>query len=166
MIDRKSGLARDIKQSKPFDSLGDEAAIGLLHTADVIRRFFESYFDGIGLTGQQFNVLRILRGAGADGLPTLEIASRMIEKTPGITRMIDRLERKGLVRRVRGSDDRRCVYCHITEEGLALIGGLDEPLREAHQEVLAMLSEEDQLKLIELLDSIRAGHADRDRTER
>jgi DNA-binding MarR family transcriptional regulator len=136
----------------------EDAVIGLLRAADGIRRFFEGHFEGFGLTGQQFNVLRILQGAGAEGLPTLEIANRMIERTPGITRMIDRLERKGLVRRVRGSDDRRCVYCFITESGKALIEGLDEPLREAHHEVLAMLSEKEQLKLIELLDSIRAGH--------
>ena len=136
----------------------EEAATGLLRTADLMRRFFEGHFEGLGLTGQQFNVLRILRGAGANGLPTLEIANRMIEKTPGITRMIDRLERKGLVRRVRGSDDRRCVYCFITKEGNALIGRLDGPLRDAHHEALAMLSEREQLKLIELLDSIQAGH--------
>ena len=158
MVNQQSGLARDIRQSKPFVSLGEEAALGLLLTADVIRRFFEGCFDGVSLTGQQYNVLRILRGAGADGLPTLEIANRMIEKTPGITRMIDRLETKRLVRRVRGSDDRRCVYCFITPDGEQLIARLDEPLRRAQHEVLAMLSEKQQRDLIELLDSIRGGH--------
>ncbi|MCZ6917387.1 MAG: MarR family transcriptional regulator [Gemmatimonadetes bacterium] len=158
MVNQQSGLARDVRQSKTFASLSEQAALGLLITADVIRRFFEGVFEGVSLTSQQYNVLRILRGAGADGLPTLEIANRMIEKRPGITRMIDRLETKGLVRRVRGSDDRRCVYCFITPDGARLIARLDEPLRRAQHEVLAMVSEKQQRKLIELLDSIRAGH--------
>src|ERR1051326_91268 len=86
----------------------------LLSTADRIRTLFETVCAPFDITGQQYNVLRILRGAEPNGLPTLTVADRVIEKTPGITRMIDRLESKGLATREIRPHDRRCVYCRIT----------------------------------------------------
>jgi DNA-binding MarR family transcriptional regulator len=108
-VTRRSQIQDEIKQRKPFHSLGQEAVISLLRTADVVRAHFEKQLAPYGVTLQQFNVLRILRGAGAGGLPTLEIGARMVERTPGVTRLIDRLERKDLVRRARGTEDRRVV---------------------------------------------------------
>ena len=90
-------IARELKQKKPFPSKAEEAAVTLMRTADVLRRFIGTVIEPHGITSQQYNVLRILRGAGERGLPTLEIAERMIESTPGITRLIDRLETKKLV---------------------------------------------------------------------
>ncbi len=84
---RESQLQREIKQRKPFQSRAQEAAIGLLRTADTVRREIASVVEPHGITLQQYNVLRILRGAGALGLPTLEIAARMVEQAPGITRL-------------------------------------------------------------------------------
>src|SRR5881394_1663967 len=98
----------------------------LLSTAKKVRTFFETVCAPFGITGQQYNVLRILRGAEPAGLPTLTIAERMIERTPGITRMIDRLAAKGLVAREVRPHDRRCVYCRITQKGLRLLKLLDE----------------------------------------
>jgi DNA-binding MarR family transcriptional regulator len=109
-----------------------------------------------GITHQQYNVLRILRGSHPQPLPTLEIAERMIEQTPGITRLLDRLETKQLVARERGSDDRRCVYCRISERGLALVGALDEPVRAVGRAAFATLSRAAQRELIARLDEIRA----------
>ena len=100
-------VAEEIKMGRAFRSLSLEGSLGLLRTADVIRRYFDSVVEPQGLTLQQYNVLRILRGAGPDGLPTLEVADRMVERAPGITRMLDRLMAKGLVVRERSTRDRR-----------------------------------------------------------
>lgn len=157
MSDR-SQLERELKQTRPFRSPYAEAAIGVIRTADVLRRRFDALFRPHGLTMQQYNVLRILRGARPESLPTMEIAERMIERTPGITRLVDRLEEKGLVRRGRSQEDRRRVLCSITEEGLDLLAELDEPVEEADEEALSMLAEEEVEALIGFLDRIREGH--------
>ncbi len=101
-----SRLQEEIKQTKPFRSVSQEAMIGLFRTTDMLRRRASTLLDPEGITPQQYNVLRILRGAGTEGLPTLEIASRMIEQAPGITRLLDRLETKRLVSRERCPEDR------------------------------------------------------------
>src|SRR5215470_7514740 len=98
-----------------------------MRTADLVRRHATALIEPQGITLQQYNVLRILRGAGADGLPTLEVADRMIEQTPGVTRLLDRLEAKQLVRRQRCPKDRRQHLCWITPKGLALLRKLDAP---------------------------------------
>jgi len=113
-------------------SPGGIAYVALLRTADRLKTYFETIVAPFDITGQQYNVLRILRGAEPEGLPTLTIAERMIERTPGITRMIDRLEAKGLVGREICPEDRRCVYCRITEKGLNLLELLDEPVDETN----------------------------------
>lgn len=157
-MSESSRLKRELKQTRPFRSPHQEAAIGLLRTADVLRRQFEELFRPHGITMQQYNVLRILRGARPEALRTMEIADRMIERTPGITRLVDRLEEKGLVRRTRSREDRRCVLCSVTDEGLELLEELDDPVDEADEEALAMLDEEEVERLIEYLDRIREGH--------
>ena len=111
----------------------DTPAVSLMRTADLVRRAVAVVIDGQGITLQQYNVLRILRGAGGEGLPTLEIAERMIEQTPGITRLLDRLEAKQLVGRERCPADRRQVTCRISREGLRLLAALDGPVAEAER---------------------------------
>lgn len=132
--------------------------MALLRTADVLRRRFESVFQPHGITSQQYNVLRILRGARPEALPTMEIADRMLERTPGITRLVDRLEEKGLVRRQRSQEDRRCVLCTVTEEGLELLAELEEPVDRADRDVVSMLDEDEVKELIGYLDRIRDGN--------
>lgn len=132
-----------------------EAAVSLLHTADLVRRSVGAVLDPHDITVQQFNVLRILRGAGEAGLPTLEIAERMVEQTPGITRLIDRLEAKQLVIRQPCSKDRRRIWCRITGEGLALLKRLDSPIRAAEQEGLGGLTASQLETLLSLLERIR-----------
>lgn len=154
---RESRLGREIRQTRPFQSPAHEATVGLMRTADMVNRRFASLYEPYDLTGQQYNVLRILRGARPDVLPTMEIAERMIQETPGITRLLDRLERKGLVARERCREDRRQVLCTITARGLDLLAQLDEPVAVANESMLEMLSESEVGRLISIMDRIRAG---------
>ena len=150
-----SRLQRELKQNRPFAAPTQEAAVGLMRTADLVRRSLAAVVEPLGITVQQYNVLRILRGAGEQGLPTLEIAERMIEQTPGITRLIDRLEAKELVVRERCATDRRQIFCRITNDGLALLAKLDEPIGDAEQDALSELSEHQLAQLLSLLDKAR-----------
>jgi DNA-binding MarR family transcriptional regulator len=157
-MEEMSQLQREIRQGKPFRSRGQEVVVALLRTADLVRRAVSQAVETHDITLQQYNVLRILRGAGQQGLPTLEIADRMIEHAPGVTRLLDRLEAKALVRRERCREDRRQVLCWLTPAGLELVERLDEPVDKADVEAVAQLTPEDQEKLLRLLDAVRAGH--------
>lgn len=139
-----------------FRTREQEAAVGLLRTTDAIRRHFSAIVEPHGITLQQYNVMRILRGAGKKGLPTLTIALRMVEQTPGVTRLIDRLVKKGLVARRPCDDDRRRVWCHITPVGLRLLAKLDEPVARGDSTSVAPLTPGELDRLIGLLDRIRA----------
>src|SRR5215475_6782532 len=150
-------VATDIRQTRPFARRGEEATVGLLLTADVVRRFGESLLASSGITLQQYNVLRILRGSRPDPLPTLDIAERMIEQAPGITTLLDRLERKGVIRRQRCSEDRGQVLCSITGKGLAKVDAVTAAIRKARQP-MNRLSRKDLGRLIRLLDAVRAAH--------
>lgn len=153
------GLQSEIQQTKPFRSQSQEAVLGLFRTTDILRRTLSQVLEGHGVTQQQYNVLRILRGVGDKGLPTLAIAERMVEHAPGITRLIDRLEKKGWVERQRSTGDRRRVVCRITGGGLSLLESLDGPINDLDDSWLAMLSEEEQGQLIHLLDRIRDAYS-------
>jgi len=133
--------------------------LGLLRTADRLRRHFERVLEPYGITGQQYNVLRILRGAGTAGIPTLDIAERLVEQTPGITRLLDRIEKKGWVRRERCAEDRRQVLCYSTAAGLTLLAQLDSVVDRRELEAVAGLSRAEQKQLIRLLDALRSGLA-------
>lgn len=154
---RETTVQEAIRQTRPFRSPGQEALIALMLTAEAVRWPLQELLDKRGLTPQQYNVLRILRGAGRGGLPTLEIAERMIERTPGISRLIDRLERKELVTRERSADDRRQVVCTITAEGLAVLRSLDRPVDKLDDDLLAPLSAKETRELIRLLNLVRNG---------
>ncbi|MEM7581773.1 MAG: MarR family transcriptional regulator [Acidobacteriota bacterium] len=160
MAQRSSRLEDEIHQTRPFRSTSQEAALSLFRTADIIRRKFSQVLEPKGVTQQQYNVLRILRGAGEDGLNTLAIGERMVERTPGITRLIDRLEKKSWVERQRAPGDRRCVVCRITPSGLQLLAELEAPMNDADDQALSMLSQSEQEQLVELLDRIRDGQSD------
>jgi DNA-binding MarR family transcriptional regulator len=132
----------------------------LLRTSDLLRRALSQVVDPEGITLQQYNVLRILRGAGEAGLPTLEIADRMVERSPGITRLLDRLEAKALVRRARCARDRRQVLCFITDVGLSLLARLDEPIALAEDAFLRPVAGPDMERLIGILEAVRLPHPD------
>ena len=154
-----SSLQRELKQRRPFPSVAQECVVALLRTTDLLRRRTAAVVETHGITLQQFNVLRILRGGAADdGLPTLEVAERMIEQTPGVTRLLDRLEAKKLVRRQRCPKDRRQHLCWITQEGSDLLAALDNPIVGSAGKNLKGLTAREQSALLGLLDAIRAAH--------
>jgi DNA-binding MarR family transcriptional regulator len=155
MAQVKAKSAGEAKQKHLMYPRQHDAVWGILRTADYLGRFCSPVFHQHGITSQQYNVLRILRGAGLGGLPTLDIAARMIEQAPGITRLLDRLERKKLVRRERPSDNRRQVLCYITKPGLDLLQELDAPVRNRVNEALHRLDESEIEELIRLLELAR-----------
>jgi len=153
-----SRLQQELKQRKPFQSIAQEALLGLMRTTDLVRRQASAFVEPHGITLQQYNVLRILRGAGTDGVPTLDVAERMVEQTPGITRLLDRLEAKGFVKRQRCPKDRRQHLCWITPKSAALLETLDRPMVQFGEQLMKGLKQEERVTLIRLLDALRAVH--------
>jgi DNA-binding MarR family transcriptional regulator len=146
------------KPKENFRSREQQATVGLLRTADAVKRSLAHVIEPHGITPQQYNVLRILRGAGPDGLPTLTIGERMIEQTPGVTRLVDRLERKGLVARTPCAKDRRRVFCRITPNGLDLLKELDDPVNRWDAQTVSILPPSELDSFITLLDRVRASN--------
>ncbi len=157
MPTRSSALVDELQQTRPFNSVAHEGVVSILRTAAVMQRVVAQVVDGSGITSQQYNVLRILRGAGETGLPTLAIRDRMIEEAAGITRLLDKLETSGHVRRERTTPDRRQVLCRITESGLRLLAELDQPVDDVNSSALGMLSLTEQEALVALLGAVRSG---------
>lgn len=153
----ESKIQKELQQTKPFESAAQEAGVALLRTSDQLQRRLAATVEPHGLTVQQYNVLRILRGAHPEAVPTLEIATRMIEQAPGITRLLDRLEAKKLIERVRCSKDRRRVLCTISSDGQALLARLEQPMLETLRACFQSLSAEKTRDLIQLLDDLREG---------
>ena len=150
-------LLTELRQTRPFRSRVEEGVVGLFRTAEVVRRALGAVLDERGgITLQQYNVLRILRGAGASGIPTLEIGERMVEQAPGVTRLLDRLEAKKMVRRERCRTDRRQVLCWIEPAGARLLDDLERPMRDAARRRLAGLDPRALETLITLMEAVRA----------
>jgi len=149
-------LQQELKQTVPFRSREQEAYLSLLRTADALEARVEAKLREFGLTGTQYNALRILRGAGTEGLPCTEIGERMITRDPDITRLLNRLQRRGLVARARGRSDRRVICGKITAPGLKLLREIDEPLERFGREILGHLSQEKLQQLVDLLELVRS----------
>jgi len=152
------GLQAELKQKKPFRSREEEAYLSLLRTADTLEANVEAKLKEFGLTGTQYNALRILRGAGAEGLPCSEIGERMITRDPDITRLLNRLQKHGLATRARAKSDRRVIHGKITAAGLKLLREMDEPVEKYSREILKHVGQEKLGQLIELLELVR-GHS-------
>jgi DNA-binding MarR family transcriptional regulator len=150
-------LRHELRQSRPFRSESQEATIALMRTASVVSRRMSRVVEPHGISLAQYNVLRILRGAGSDGLPTLAIRDRMIEEGSTVTRLLDKLEAASLVERSRCRPDRRQVLCFITAGGLSLLAMLDPQVDAADTAAVAMLEPDVRRQLIEILARIRAG---------
>ncbi len=150
------GLQAELKQKLPFTSLEQEASLSLMRTADAFQTEIEAWLKKYGLTGTQYNALRILRGAGPEGLPCREIGDRMITHDPDITRLLNRLETRGLVERSRDKKDRRVIYGKITSSGLKLLREMDGPIEKQGREMLRNVGQEKLKELIDLLELVRA----------
>ena len=161
MPSKPSAVQTEIRQTRPFRSRRQEATIALLRTASVVSRVLERVVEPAGLSLAQYNALRIVRGAGSGGIPTLGVRERMIQEGTTITRILDKLEASGLVRRERSTPDRRQVVCYVTPEGRQLLDGLDPKVNAADERVVAGLSGGEIDRLISTLDDIRGRNAAR-----
>ena len=148
-------IREEIKQGKPFDSLEEEVLIALLRTADQVGRRNAEVMKPYELSPTQYNALRILRGGGEKGLPCREIGERMINHDPDITRLLDRLVKRGLVERSREEKDRRVITTRITAAGLELLKKMDRPVSEFPRSLLSEMGEQRLQSLLRLLRSIR-----------
>ena len=149
-------LQDELKQTQPFPSLEEEVLIGLARTADALQRGFVGVFKTVGLSPTQYNVLRILRGAGGPGLSCGDIAERMVTRDPDLTRLLDRLESRHLISRARDGEDRRVVTTRITQAGLSLLEELEEPLASAQRRLLGHMGDTRLRALADLLDEARS----------
>jgi DNA-binding MarR family transcriptional regulator len=149
------GLQAELKQKLPFTSREQEAYLSLLRTADALQTQVEARLKDFGLTGTQYNALRILRGAGRAGLPCREIGERMITHDPDITRLLNRLTDRGFVARTRAQDDRRVIYGKITASGLKLLREMDGPIDKHGREMMRHVGQEKLKQLIQLLELVR-----------
>jgi DNA-binding MarR family transcriptional regulator len=154
MKNKPSKLYAEIRQSKPFAKLERELAVAVLRTGDVFHHGVDHALAPFGISMEQYNALRILRGAGEAGHPTLEISRRLISRSPNLTRLLDKLVEKDLAIRERGLEDRRQALLRITPKGLALLADCDRAT-DASLAKLSCLSAAEMRQLVELLDRAR-----------
>lgn len=150
-------LKTAIKQSKPFKSLHEELLLTIVRTAADVEHRMAQGFKPFGLTATQYNVLRILRGAGEEGLCRNEIGARLVRQVPDVTRLLDRMEEAGWITRQRGGADRRYVTTRLTSEGLTLVNRLDTEVVAQHQEQVGHMTDEQMNELIALLEEVGPG---------
>src|SRR6201993_3010051 len=149
-------LQHELKKKRPFESLEEETALNIVRTSDQLQIRFARLLREYGLTSPtQYNILRILRGEGKP-LPILEIASRTITIVPGITGLIDRLERAGFVNRLRCDTDRRVIPVALTDQGAKILADLDKPVLALHRRLMGHLSRAELQELSRLLEKVRA----------
>lgn len=145
---------------RQFDSPEQEVFLGLWRTYDRLRALEEELFGRYGLTPQQYNALRLLAAQHPEKIRTLDLGGRLVSRAPDITRLLDKLEQRGLVERDRPADNRRVVHIGITVAGLALLREMREPLRECHVRQLGHLSQKELRELSALLLAARLPHED------
>ena len=152
----QSRLQQEIRQTKPFASPVVEVYLNLLRTHDHLSGDFARFMKKKGISQPQYNVLRILRGAGKEGLPSLAVAERMVARVPDITRLLDRMAAKGWVRRTRSKEDGRVVIARITPKALRFLAKLDEPVLAFQQDLLGHLTKKELETLNTLLVKARS----------
>ncbi len=150
-----TGLAREIKQTREFPSLEGEAGLNILRTSELLYDRLNTALKKLDMTFTQYNVLRILRGAGSGGVTCSQLAERMIVRDPDITRLLDRLEKRGYVERRRGEHDRRILIATISAVGMEQLQAADPPVREVMASSMRKPGKEKLLQLIEVLGAIR-----------
>jgi DNA-binding MarR family transcriptional regulator len=148
-------LATEIQQQKPFEHVEEEAVLNLVRTAELLNQKAADYFRQFDLSRTQYNVLRILRGAGDDGLTCSETAERMISRDPDVTRLMDRMETRGLITRERTANDRRIIILRLTKAGRELVDSLDDGVSAYHKKLIGRLGAAKLRKLIDLLEEVR-----------
>jgi DNA-binding MarR family transcriptional regulator len=157
---------RKAQAVRRFDSLEQEAFLGLWRTYDRLRAMEDDLFARFDLTPQQYNALRILRAEHPKSVRTLDLAARLVSRAPDITRMLDKLEQRRLIERVRPADNRRVVDVTIAKAGIDLLAEMKDPIRDCHAKQLGHLSRNELESLIELLQAAREPHEGEDSTWR
>jgi DNA-binding MarR family transcriptional regulator len=152
----RSALQAELKQNKPFKSLQEEALLSITRTAAVIEHAVAQALRPHGITPTQYNVLRILRGAGQDGLCRQEVGERLVRRVPDVTRLLDRMEDSSLIARRRGEDDRRYVATYITTTGLSLLATIDKQICSIHEQQIGHVDARSLKVLIDVLAKVRA----------
>ena len=143
-----SEIQRKLQQKRPFSSDSQEAILGIHLAAEKLRQQMNSALRNWDITHQQYNILRILRGAGDDGLPIMKIADRMVEKAPGLTRLVDRMEKQKRVKRRHSQEDRRRVLVTITPIGLQLLDDMQETIDDYDRKCFDCLTDDERKNLI------------------
>jgi len=149
-------LQKEIKQRRPFATLQQEVVLNVMRTAGALGQGIAEVLRPYDLSGPQYNILRILRGAQPEGLPCSEVAERLVSRDPDVTRLLDRMEKRDLVVRGRWSADRRVVTARITKEGVELANRLDAPITENHRQQLGHMKKKRLRALIDLLEAARS----------
>jgi DNA-binding MarR family transcriptional regulator len=150
-----NNLQAELKQRKPFSSVGAEALLSVLRTAAVLEHQLTEVLKPFGITHTQYNVLRILRGAGAEGLCGREVAERMVSRVPDVSRLLDRMEETGLISRQRDPGDRRHVTARITRKGLAMLEQATPRLEAVERARAGQIPTGQLQQLIEMLSTVR-----------
>jgi len=150
-------LQAELKQSKPFATREGEVILNIQRTAEMLLWKVTEFLKPYDLTPTQYNVLRILRGAGREGLICREIGERMVARDPDVTKLLDRLETRALIMRERDTKDRRIIITRITDDGLTLLKEIDRPVIEHSRTMLGHLSAKNLDALNELLEEAREG---------
>ena len=151
-----STLREELKQSKPFTSLEQEAQLSVVRTSAMLVDAFERVLKPHGITATQYNVLRILRGAEPDGLCRNDLRDRMLTRMPDVTRLLDRMEESGHIGRARETSDRRMVMTRITAKGRRVLDELEDAVAGEHARAFAALTREQMRTLIAHLAAVRA----------
>ena len=149
-------LRQQLKKRGPFDSLEQEAMLGILRTSDLLENRLARLLREYDLTPSQYNAMRIMRGEG-EPMPCLEVASRMIQVAPAITRVVDQLVGRGLIEKQQSNEDRRVFLVGLTSAGRCLLNKLDAPIQTLHQVLLGHVSDSDLKSLNKILETARAG---------
>jgi DNA-binding MarR family transcriptional regulator len=157
---RKSPLAVTIKQNRPFVSVQQEAFLSILRTASELSHAADTFLRKFEITQQQYNVLRILRGAGAEGLCRNEISARMVAAAPDMSRLLDRMEKSGWITRERAEDDRRQVSTFITDSGQKLLKMIEAPVSDQIHRLFEGVKSTDLTMLVDVLAQIRGRRAE------
>ncbi len=149
-------LQKELHKVRPFECVQQELFLNLIRTADHLTREFESLLKPLNLSPTQYNILRILRGAGEGGMPCKGIGEHLITRDPDITRLLDRLEARNLITRHRDTKDRRVVSTRLTPDGAKILKDLDKPVIDMHRTQLAHMPELKITQLIDLLEEVRS----------
>lgn len=148
-------LQAEIQQTRPFAAIEEEALLNIVRTAEVVQRMMADFLKDFDLSPAQYNVLRILRGAGSAGVTCSQIGERLLTHDPDITRLLDRLEARGLIARERSSTDRRAVITRISHDGLTLTDKIDAPIRTLTQSKMQKFGRDALAGLIAELERVR-----------